>query len=239
MNPQQQYPQMNGMPTGQPMQAGQPSYFNTAPTPVATRPSQQSVPQPQASAPANRKLVDYLWQRIAICSMVIAGGMLIAVFVAVIIANVLNGNVIQRETQLSAANDKLQEIYKALNVESHEAALVALGNDEMLTGSDIQQIRAVLAQKYGDVTSWDTSDASINMVKVNGIYKVASLKMTNAAGTARALVYAKKSDNQWIAAAYNAADEKNPCKDSTEEEKKALAGIVSCPTVVPEEDEEE
>ena len=63
--------------------------------------------------------------------------------------------------------------------------------------------------------------------------------MTNAAGTARALVYAKKSDNQWIAAAYNSADENNPCKDSTEEEKKALAGIVSCPTVVPEDDEEE
>ena len=69
------------------------------------------------------------------------------------------------------------------------------------------------------------------------MYRVVSLKMTNAAGVIRAFAYARKSDNQWKIAAYNSEDEKNPCKDSSDEEKKALAGVVSCPVVAIEDEE--
>ena len=110
--------------------------------------------------------------------------------------------------------------------------------NEILSGSDIQQIRAVITQKYGAITTIDPNDTSVNFVKSNGMYRVASLKMTNAAGATRALFYARKSDNLWKPAAYNTNDDKNPCKDSTDEEKKALFGVVSCPSVVIEDEEE-
>lgn len=187
---------------------------------------------------SGRKVVDYIWKRVAICGLVIAGGMFIAVIVMVFIANAFNGNAIKQEEEKIAANDKLTEIYNALNVQSHEDALTTLAKDEILTGSDIQQLRAVITQKYGAITTIDPNDTSVNFIKSNGMYRVASLKMTNAAGTSRALFYARKADNVWKAAAFDTADDKNPCKDSTDEEKKALFGVVSCPSVVIEDEEE-
>lgn len=188
---------------------------------------------------SGRKVVDFIWQRIAICAMVVGGGLICAVVVLVIIMNQINVKAAKHETATTAANNKLSEIYNALNVEDQSEAIRVIGQDEILTGTDIAQIRNVLLRKYGSVTSFDATDTSINLIKVNKTYKVASLKMTNAAGTARALVYAKYSDNKWKAAAYDSTNDKNPCKDSSEEEKEALAGIVKCPAIVIEDDEDE
>ncbi|MBR3322752.1 hypothetical protein IKG13_01680 [Candidatus Saccharibacteria bacterium] len=244
MNPQNQFPQGNGAPVGQPN-----NFFNAAET---ANPSQLDVKTATTgntqmnvvnAVNANgivsgRKVVDYIWQRTAICAIVIASGMFIAVIVMVFIANAFNTNAIKQEEEKIAVNDKLTEIYNTLNVESQEDALTTLAKDEILSGSDIQQIRAVITQKYGAITTIDPNDTSVNFVKSNGMYRVASLKMTNAAGTTRALFYARKSDNLWKPAAYNTNDDKNPCKDSTDEEKKALFGVVSCPSVVIEDEEE-
>lgn len=244
MNPQEQFPQGNGVPGGQAN-----GFFsaveNARPDQLDVKTSTKGGVQMNVVNAVNangivsgRKVVDYIWQRVAICAIVIGAGLLIAVVVMVVIATTFNGNAIKQEEEKIAATDKLNEIYSSLNVESHAEAMTTLGRDEIMSGTDIQQLDVLLKEKYGAVTSWDPTDASINFVKSNGMYKVASLKMTNAAGSIRAFAYARKSDNQWKIAAYNAADEKNPCKESTDEEKKALAGVVSCPAVVIEDEEE-
>ena len=247
MNPQEQYPQGYGAPAGQP---GQPNFMSAvesaAPNQLDVRVSKNGGTQMNVVNAVNangvvsgRKVVDYIWQRVAICAMVIGAGLLIAIVVLVFIMNNINVDKAKQESATTEANNKLNDIYSALKVEDQSAALSVIGQDEMLTGSDIAQIKALLTKKYGSVTVFDATDTSTNLVKTNGVYKVVSLKMTNAAGTARALVYAKLADNQWKMAEYDSTSEKNPCKNSSDEEREALAGIVKCPSVVVEDDDEE
>ena len=124
MNPQNQFPQGNGAPVGQPN-----NFFNAAET---ANPSQLDVKTATTGntqmnvvnavnangVVSGRKVVDYIWQRVAICAIVIASGMFIAVIVMVFIANAFNTNAIKQEEEKIAANDKLTEIYNNLNVES-------------------------------------------------------------------------------------------------------------------------
>ncbi len=247
MNPQEQYPQGFGMPTGQ---AGQQNnFFNAVETAtpeqldVKTTTNGSSQMNIVNAVNANgvvsgRKVVDYIWQRVAICAMVIGVGLLMAIVVLVFIMNNINVENAKQKAATDEANTQLNELYKTLGVEDQSSALTTLGQDQMLTGADIAQIHDILLKKYGDVTVFDATDSSINLLKVNGVYKVASLKMANAAGTARALLYAKLADNKWTLAAYDSTNEKNPCKNSTDTEKEALAGIVKCPSVVVEDEEE-
>lgn len=244
MNPQEQFPQGNGMPAGQPNNFFD-SVNNASPEQLDVNTSTRGNTQMNVVNAVNangvvsgRKVVDYIWQRAAICAIVIACGMFIAVIVMVVIANMFNGNAIKQEEQKIALNDKLTEVYNALGVDNQADAMTTIASDEILTGSDIQQIRAVVSQKYGAVTTIDPNDTSINFIKSNDMFRVASLKVTNAAGSKRALLYSRKADNVWKAAAFDSDNEKNPCKDSTDEEKKALAGVVSCPSVVIEDEEE-
>ncbi len=187
---------------------------------------------------SGRKVVDFIWQRIGVCAMIIAAGCLLAVVATVIIANSYNVNAIQQEAWKNEANNKLSAIYEALHVENQAGAMSVLAQDNLLTGSDIEQISGLLKKKYGETAKIDTTDASLNLVKVNNIYKVASFKIAVGAESKRALLYAKLSDNKWTMAAFNADDEKKPCKDSSEEELAALKGIVKCPEQQ-EDDEEE
>ena len=246
MNPQEQYPQGYGMP----VQPGSPNIMtaveNAAPEQLDISVSKNGGTQMNVVNAVNangvvsgRKVVDYIWQRVAVCAMVIGAGLLIAIVVLVFIMNNINVDKAKQESATTEANNKLSDIYSALKVEDQSGALAVIGQDEMLSGSDIAQIKALLTKKYGTVTAFDATDTSTNLVKTNGVYKVISLKMTNAAGTARALAYAKLADNQWKLAEFDSSNEKNPCKNSTDEEKEALAGIVKCPSVVVEDDDEE
>lgn len=187
---------------------------------------------------SGRKVVDYIWQRVAICAMILIAGLFIAVIVMVIIANNINVDATKQEAAKNEANSKLTDIYNAIGVDNQSDALTTLGQSEMLTGNDIKQINTLLVKKYGSVTSFDATNDAQNLIKVNGMFKVASLGMTNAAGKARAILYARLSDNVWKVAAYDETNQDNPCKNSSDEEKSALFGILSCPSVVENEEEQ-
>lgn len=248
MNPQEQYPQSYDTLEGQP-KAGQPNFLDTVNNASAGQLDVKTTTNGDVqmnvinAVNANgivsgRKVVDFIWQRVAVCAMIICAGLFGAIIVLVFIMNNINVTNAKQEASITEANNKLRDIYVALDVDDQSSALTTIGQDEMLSGSDIKQINALLVKKFGAVTRVDATDDSINLIKTNGIYKVASLKMKNAAGTARAILYSKLSDNQWKLANYNSADEKNPCKNSTDEEKEALTGIVKCPTVVIEDEDE-
>lgn len=188
---------------------------------------------------SGRKVVDFIWQRIAICAMVIGGGLICAIIVLVIIMNNINVANAKQEATAKATDSKLKEIYAVLDAADQSEAMTAAGQDEILTGNDILQIHNLLVKKYGSVSSIDPAGVSVNLIKVNKTFKVASFRMKNAAGTFRTIVYAKMADNEWKVANYDFDNEKNPCKNTSDEEKNALAGIVKCPAIVSDEEDEE
>ena len=242
MNSQEQYPQSFGMPEKQNIVN---AVENAVPEQLDVSVSRTGNTQMNVVNAVNangivsgRKVVDFIWQRVAICAMVIGVGLLAAIIVLAFIMNNINVSNAKQEAATAEANNRLNDIYAALKVDNQGAALSVIGQDEMLSGSDVAQIKELLEKKYGSAAVFDTTDVSSNLLKTNGVYKVASLKIVSEAGAVRAIVYSKLADNQWKLAAYNSANEKNPCKESTDEEIEALAGIVKCPSVVIEDEEE-
>ncbi|MBR5419155.1 hypothetical protein IK110_02810 [Candidatus Saccharibacteria bacterium] len=179
---------------------------------------------------SGRKVVDYIWQRVAICALVIGGGLLIAIVVMLIFMNNLNISETRMRADYNHAQKELNELYSTLGVSDQAAAVKVAGRDEYLNGSDIKQIRALLTKKYGTVSVVDYSAEKVNLVKTNKTYRVAVIQMSNAAGKTKAYLYAKVADGVWQLANYDAADETNPCKNSSDEEKEALTPIIKCPS---------
>jgi len=179
---------------------------------------------------SGRKVVDYIWQRVAICAMIIGGGLLLAIVAALIFINNLNISETKARADYNFAKKELSDIYETLGVEGQADALKLIGRDEYLSGSDLKQIKALLLKKFGTVSTVDYNAEKVNLVKYNKTYRVAVVQMSNAAGKTKAYLYAKAVDGVWKLANYNAADETNPCKDSSDEEKEALTPLVKCPS---------
>ncbi len=178
---------------------------------------------------SGRKVVDYIWQQVAICAMIIAAGCFVAVIVMIVIANAYNSNVIRLSTEKDALTGKLTELYSSLNVEGQGDALTTIAREETLDGSDIKQLSEMITKKYGKSVALDDTKESFNFAKKSKIYKIASIQVTTGTDKSRFLAYAKVSDGIWKESAYNEKDEKNPCKDMTDEDKKVMADIVTCP----------
>ena len=179
---------------------------------------------------SGRKVVDYIWQRVAICAMIIGSGLLLAIVAALIFINNLNISETKARADYNFAKKELSDIYETLGVEGQADALKLIGRDEYLSGSDLKQIKALLLKKFGTVSTVDYNAEKVNLVKYNKTYRVAVVQMSNAAGKTKAYLYAKAVDGVWKLANYNAADETNPCKDSSDEEKEALTPLVKCPS---------
>lgn len=177
---------------------------------------------------SGRKVVDFIWQRMAICAMIIATGCLVAVLVLVIIANSYNGNNIKLTTEKEAIEAKLNEVYGSLGVSDHGSAIVKISRDEIIGGDDIKQIQNLLVKEYGENVKIDFTDNSLNFVKKSGKYKVASVQVTRDSGKNRVLMFAKEG-SAWAISKYNSDDKENPCKEMSDEEKDALYDIAMCP----------
>ena len=247
MNPQDQFPQGYGQQASSPaMNFDNKNIVNAV---QQARPEQLDVTSTtngsvqmnvvNAVIVSGRKVVDYIWQRVAICMIALTVGFVGAIITMIVIANSYNNEAIRLGAEKNSVNEQLSEIYRALNVDNHSDALTTIAKDEILTGSDIKKIRELINEKYGSVTAFDATDDSVNMVRTNGIFRVVSLKIVNAAVTRRVIVYARVADNQWKMAEFDSLDEKNPCKNSSDEEKRAIQGIVVCPTDVQDDVVEE
>ena len=182
---------------------------------------------------SGRKVVDFIWQRMAICAMIIAAGCAIAVIVMVIIANAYNIDTIKTRGEKNTAENHLSEIYGLLGASNHSEAVVELAKSEILSGDDLSRVSSLIAAKYGADAKIDTAGGSENFIVSSGVYRIVSLKLVGV--EERVFLYMRKADNTWSLAAYDSRDTENPCKDSSEEEKKALSAIVTCPEVKEEE----
>lgn len=177
---------------------------------------------------SGRKVVDFIWQRIGVCAMIIAAGCMIAVIVMVIIANNINVEGVKAGLERDALKEKVEGMYKLLKVDDQADAIAALSKEDAFDGEDLGQLMVLITSKYGADVEFDYSDNNKIFLRKNGMYKVISLVVKTKSGSERVFAFSPVSKTSWKIAAYNAALD-DPCEKSSADEKSALKNIVTCP----------
>ncbi len=177
---------------------------------------------------SGRKVVDFIWQRIGVCAMIIAAGCMIAVIVMVIIANSINVEGVKAGLERDALKEKVEGMYKLLRVDDQADAIAALSKEDAFDGEDLGQLMVLITSKYGADVEFDYSDNNKIFLRKNGMYKVISLVVKTKSGSERVFAFSPVSKTSWKIAAYNAALD-DPCEKSSADEKSALKNIVTCP----------
>ena len=176
---------------------------------------------------SGRKVVDYLWQRVAVCMMVIAAGLLIGLVVSLVIVVTKNSEVASLNREKTSLNSELNSIYSKLGVSSLADAITQIDKIEVMDGGDLSEVNDLLTGKFGASYKLDLADANINFVVRNGVYKIVSLGVYRESGTQRVVLYEKIADGKWKLGGFDAT-KADACTDSTEEEKAAIDGIIPC-----------
>ena len=177
---------------------------------------------------SGRKVVDFIWQRIGVCAMIIAAGCMIAMIVMVIIANSINVEGVKAGLERDALKEKVEGMYKLLKVDDQADAIAALSKEDAFDGEDLGQLMVLITSKYGADVEFDYSDNNKIFLRKNGMYKVISLVVKTKSGSERVFAFSPVSKTSWKIAAYNAALD-DPCEKSSADEKSALKNIVTCP----------
>ena len=176
---------------------------------------------------SGRKVVDYTWQRGAICLAVLALGLLIGLIVVIVMMMGKTTEIVSLKKDRDSANNNLQGILTVLNVGSKEEAMAQITDPEILDGGDLEEVAKLLTDKYGVEFALDLADHNINFVRRNGFYRIVSLGVQQESGTRRVLLYEKVADGKWVLSGFDSTKDA-PCEDATEEDKEALKNIVVC-----------
>lgn len=178
------------------------------------------------------KVVSYIWKRVGICAMILAAACVAAVVVAVIILgnvdrakNELEQSKIETETNLGA-------IYESLGVERQADAITQINNIELLNGGDIDEIDALLEERYGEDYDLDIADQNINFIRKSGAYRIASFGVRRSSGSERAIMYERISDGVWMMSGFDSTEVDDPCQGSSKEDKAILEVLNVCDTGV-------
>lgn len=247
-------PQNNNMPQDAPMQSMQPmgdgdpnndgfggpsigyeNYSNEA-----IQNNQQTQQQEAAPIPINvinavnangivsgRKVVDYTWQRGAICLTVLAAGLLIGLIVVIAMMMGKTTEIVKLEKDKEAINSNYQGILTTLGVSTKEEAIKQITDPQILDGGDLDEINTLLAYKYGANYKLDLADHNINFVRRNGLYKIVSLGVQRSSGSRRVVLYEKIADGKWILGSFDSTKD-DPCADADDAEKEAIKNIITC-----------
>ena len=178
---------------------------------------------------SGRKVVDFIWQRVGVCAIIIAAGCFIALIITIIVANSYNVESVKRGLERDALQEKISDIYKAMKVDDQSGAMTSLSKEDSFDGADLGQIVVLVTGKYGTNLEFDYSDNSKNFLRKNGVYKVLGLNIKTSAGSVPVMLYSPVAKASWKFAAYDATNKDDPCEKSTADEKAALKNIVTCP----------
>lgn len=183
---------------------------------------------------SGRKMVDELWQKLAICAFVIAGGFLIGMVIAVIFTFSLNGTIAEMKNKNTQTDGKLSDIYAVLGTSDQSSTMDSLQKTDTLNGGDLKLVNDLLVKKYGASYQVDFDDTNIAFVREKSGYKFVSLGIKQADGTVRAILYGKIADGSWKLSSFNSvatgtdAAKADNCKDSSDDEKVVLKLIDLC-----------
>ncbi|MCQ2568992.1 MAG: hypothetical protein MJ155_01755 [Candidatus Saccharibacteria bacterium] len=232
MNPQNNNPMNGGQPSGQNFDGfGGPniSYENYA----APQPQQQQ----QVPLQPALKMVDYLWQRIVYCALAFSTVLLIGLIVAVILVGTANGSTAVAESERDKAQHDVRGLYEILGVDSQEDAVKVLTDEEeYLNGGDLMKIDNLLNGKY-PAYDIDYASSNINFVRMGNVYKVVSVGIMTNTGTKRVVLYGRIANGEWKLGGFDSDNKVDPCANSSDEEKEAIAGIFTCGEPMEEEKE--
>ena len=206
-------------------------------------PQPQPIPQQQINVVnangvvSGQKMVEYVWKRFAYCGLVFSVIFLIGLIVAVVMAGMANADKAKLEAEKDAMQRNLNGLYEVIGASDQESAIQALDKEsEYLNGGDLAKIDKLLTGKYEEYVV-DFADSNINFVRINNMYKIVSVGIVRPNGTVRALLYSLIADGNWKLGGFDSSNTKDPCANSSAEEKIALQGIVKCPEVVEDDDD--
>ena len=176
---------------------------------------------------SGKKVVDYVWQRVAVCMLVLVIGLLAGLCVVLFLTISKSADVAKLEVEKKTIESELVSIYDHLGVSDLSGAIKRIEAKETMNGGDLAEVNTLLTNKYGANFKLDLADSNINFVVRNGVYKIVSLGIYRESGTQRAVLYEKISDGKWKLGGFDAS-KADPCIDSTSEEKEALDGVIPC-----------
>ncbi len=175
---------------------------------------------------SGRKVVDYTWQRGAVCLAVLAAGLLIGLIVSLMIVVNKDAELSDLKRQKTSLESEIAGVYGKLGVQDLAGAISQIEQTDTLNGGDLNEINGLLVGKYGSF-KLDLADSNINFIRKNGVYKIVSLGIYRESGTKRAVLYEKIADGKWKLGGFD-ANKTDPCADSTDEEKEAIKSVIPC-----------
>ena len=202
------------------------------PTPAPTQPAINVVNA--NGVISGRKMVDYLWQRLAYCGLVFS----LVLLIVVLVGNA-NTDRTKMEVEKNTASNQVKGIYDILGVNSQEEAIETLTKEkELLNGGDLLKIDTLLRNKYDNYYELDFADSNLSFVRINNVYKVVSLAVKRPTGTIRVILYGRIANGEWKLGGFDSTNSVDPCANSSDEEKEAIKGIFTCGEPVEEEEDE-
>ncbi len=204
--------------------------YHEAPAPAPATPTQAPINVVNANGViSGRKMVDYLWQRIAYCALAFAGVLLIGLIVTVVLVGSANTARTKAETEKESVERNLRNLYAALGVSSQNEAIETLTKEsELIDGGDLVKIDNLLINKFGAGYTVDFADSNLNFARVNNVFKVISVAIAQPSGTVRVILYGRIATGEWKLGGFDAKNTVDPCANSSDEEKEAIAGIFTC-----------
>jgi hypothetical protein len=201
----------------------------------APRPAPAPQPTPQSmnvmnanNMPTGQKMVDAIWKKLAYCALIFSIVFMIGLVVAVVLASIANAERAKLEAEKAALSRNLNGLYEVIGASDQENAIQALDKEsEYINGGDILKVDKLLTAKYGDYLL-DYADSNINFVRINNMFKVISLGVVQPNGTIRVILYSRIADGDWKLGGFDSTNKKDPCTNSSSEEKMAIKGIVAC-----------
>ena len=240
----QDMPMQNGQPMGEEMPNGDgfggPNIAYENFSNEAIQENQQAIQQEAAPIPINvinavnangivsgRKVVDYTWQRGAICLMVLSLGLLIGLIVVIAMMMSCQNEIVKLQKDKDSINSNYQGLLTTLGVGTKEEAVVQMTDPQIVDGGDLDEINSLLAEKYGANYKLDLADHNINFIRRNGFYKVASFGIQRSSGSRRVILYERIADGKWILGSFDSTKD-DPCADADDAEKEAIKNIIVC-----------
>lgn len=213
------------------------NYSTPAPQPAQQAPARPTINVVNANGViSGRKMVDYLWQRIAYCALAFAGVLLIGLIVTIVIAGNMNSQTARAEAERDSYMRNAQGLYDVLGVDSQEDAVKALSKEaEFLNGGDLEKIDSLLTVAYGANYVIDFASSNLNFARANSVFKVVSVGILQASGTKRVILYGRIANGEWKLGGFDSTNMTDPCANSSDEEKQAIEGIFTCGEPIEEE----
>ncbi len=171
---------------------------------------------------SGRKMVDGVWQKLAIFAIIITIGCIAGSVYSFIAQRDLNRKVAELSQTSSTAKGQLAGIFAALGASDATEAVERVTNIDILTGDDWRELNKLIGEK-----TIDYSKNSTNFVRRNGQYIVASFNLKDGNSSQRVVFYSDSATGEWKKAAFDASKDKH-CEKSSDEELRAIRNVIVC-----------